>query len=139
MKHRQRIASRAWAIAGIGLALTAPALADPCHAPLPPARSTFGGPVTYIVDGDGLCVGEAQGGIEVRLGDFNAPELREPGGAEAKAALAELTLGKTVECIACVGARGRCRSYDRVIATCTLNGVPLGDLMRARGIKEGGR
>lgn len=119
--------------------LVTPALADPCEAPLPPAHSTFGGTVSHVIDGDGLCVGDHLGGVEVRLGDFDAPELRERGGPEAKQALSDIALGKTVECIACVGARGRCRSWDRVIATCTLDGRALGDLMRERGIEEGGR
>lgn len=111
------------------------ALADPCNAPLPPPHSQFGGVVDYIVDGDGLCVS----GIEVRLGDFNAPELREPGGKEAKAALTEIALGKHVDCVSCLGARSRCRSYDRVIATCALGGRTLGEMMRDKGVAEGGR
>lgn len=30
-------------------------------------------------------------------------------------------------------------TYDRVIATCSMDGKRLGDLMRERGIEEGGR
>mgnify|MGYP001417497457 CR=1 FL=1 len=126
--------------ATVAALIASPALADPCEAPLPKPGATFSGPVTYIVDGDGLCVGEAQGGIEVRLGDFNAPELNGPGGAEAKAALRRIAFGKSVTCTPCEGARNpnKCVSYDRVIATCRLNGKRLGDLMRAAGIQEGG-
>ncbi|MCP5433065.1 MAG: nuclease [Alphaproteobacteria bacterium] len=117
----------------MSLAFTTCALADPCEAPLPKKGETFSGPVTYIVDGDGLCVGEEQGGIEVRLADFRAIELNDPGGREAKAALTRIAFGKTVSCVA-----GK-HSWDRVVARCTLNGEGLGDLMRAAGIPEGGR
>lgn len=109
------------------------AWADPCHAPLPPRGATFGGAVSYIVDGDGLCVGQAEGGIEVRLSDFRAPELRQAGGREAKAALAAITSGQHVDCVA-LG-----HSYDRVVAACSIDGRALGDLMRDAGIAEGGR
>jgi micrococcal nuclease len=115
------------------LLCASPAIADPCEAPLPPSGTEFSGPVTYIVDGDGLCVGREQGGIEVRLADFYAAELREPGGEAAKAALARIAMGKEVTCVA-----GK-KSYDRTIAVCKLGGQPLGDLMRAAGVPEGGR
>lgn len=111
---------------------TTAAIADPCEAPLPAKGTPFAGVVTYIVDGDGLCVGEDQGGIEVRLADFNAIELKAPGGKEAKEALRTLTFGKRVECVA-----GK-KSYDRTVAACTLDGKRLGDLMRAAGVPEGG-
>lgn len=121
-------------IAILPLALTfaiiGPALADPCEAPLPPPGEEFSGAVTYIVDGDGLCVGSDNGGIEVRLADFNAIELRDPGGPEAKATLARIAFGKTVACVA-----GH-KSYDRTVARCVLDGRSLGDLMREAGQAE---
>lgn len=122
------------------LMAASPALADPCDTPLPGAGAVFSGPVTYIVDGDGLCVGHSQGGIEVRLGDFDAPELGKPGGAGAKEALRRIAFGKSVTCRPCEGARNpnRCISHDRIIATCRLDGKRLGDLMRQAGIREGG-
>ncbi len=116
--------------------------ADPCKAipdrgPMPAylrPGATFAGPVAYIIDGDGLCVATGSGAwVEVRLADFYAPELAEAGGREAKATLAKITQGRRVEC----GAQHR--SYDRVVAVCTLQGVSLGDKMRAAGIAPGGR
>ncbi len=91
-----------------------------------------------VVDGDGLVL---ETGHEIRLGDFNAPELNQPGGREAKQALTDIAYGQSLACTPCEGARnpGRCTSYDRIIATCRLNGQRLGDLMRDRGIAEGGR
>lgn len=117
----------------LSIITAAPAFADPCEAALPASGTPFAGEVTYIVDGDGLCVGRDQGGIEVRLADFYAPELGDAGGPEAKQALSTIALGKRAECVA-----GK-RSYDRTIARCTINGKPIGDLMRAAGIPEGGR
>lgn len=112
------------------------ALADPCEGRLPARGVTFSGVVRYVGDGDGLCVGpegQPDRWIEVRLGDFYAPELHERGGARAKRRLESLVLGKPLVCRA-----GR-RSYDRVIGYCTLGGRPLGQLLRAAGGSEGGR
>jgi endonuclease YncB( thermonuclease family) len=114
-------------------ASTTAALADPCEAPLPAKGTPFAGVVTYIVDGDGLCVGPLPDkAIEVRLADFNAPEWNREGGKEAKAALTRIAMGKHVECTA-----GE-KTWDRTAARCTLDGRPLGDLMRAAGVPEGG-
>jgi endonuclease YncB( thermonuclease family) len=136
------------AIAALAVALGVvvwprPAHADPCTAPLPStAGAEFGGVVRYVGDGDSLCVGPQRGGgetwIEVRLADFDAPEMREPGGRAARAALVGVAMGREIRCVATPGRSGRVRSYDRVIATCRLGGRRLGDLMRAAGVREGG-
>ena len=57
----------------------------------------FQGPVSYVGDGDGLCIAlgpDPSRWVEVRLADFYAPELREPGGRQAKATLDRLTAGR---------------------------------------------
>ncbi len=120
-----------------------PAFADPCEASLPTqVGAEFSGVVRYIVDGDGLCVGPANGGgstwIEVRLMDFNAPELREQGGQEARQTLRRLVFGQRVDCVVTRGRAGSTTSYDRTHAVCRLGGQRLGDLMRAAGVNEGG-
>lgn len=128
------------------LAMAAPslALADPCKAipdngPLPTylhRGAKFSGRVVYIGDGDSLCVATglaADTWVEVRLADFYAPEIREPGGAEAKATLSRLTFGRTLTCQA-----GK-RSYDRVIAVCYRDNRSVGELMREAEVREGGR
>jgi len=126
------------AAAGAALTLMAsPAPAAPrpdrCEAPLPRPGSSFGGVVDHVMDGDSICVRTASGLVEVRIADFNAPELKQAGrGARAKAAMKAIALGRRVECLA------DHRSYDRMVSVCRLNGVSLGDRMRAAGIEEGG-
>lgn len=121
------------------LSVASRASADPCKAPLPPYGSTFSGPVVYVGDGDSLCVATFPGRerdpgtwVEVRVADFYAPELHEPGGEQAKRALERLSMGRRASCIA-----GK-RSYDRVVADCQIAQRDIGDAMRRAGIAEGG-
>jgi micrococcal nuclease len=119
------------------LALSASAaLADPCDGPLPHKGEHFSGTVRYIGDGDSFCVGKTgdpKEWIEVRLADFYAPELHDPGGEAAKLSLSKIAYDKPVECVA-----GK-QSYDRVVARCTVQGFSIGDVMRRAGVKQGGR
>lgn len=126
------------------LFLCAPAVAfaDPCEGPLPRnAGAEFSGVVRYVGDGDSLCVGNSSDPstwIEVRLADFNAPELHAQGGEAAKDALEHLAMGQNAQCVATRGRNGRVVSYDRVIATCRIGGRRIGDALRAAGAREGG-
>ena len=52
--------------------------------------------VTRVVDGDTFIVQGPEGRDRVRLRLLNAPEMDEPGGPEAKAALEKQLLGKRV-------------------------------------------
>lgn len=116
--------------------LPAPALADPCEGALPRPGSRFTGVVRHVIDGDGLCVGPAgmpDRWIEIRLGDFYAPELREQGGPAARDRLKALTRGRRIGCVA------DHRSYDRIVAICTIGGRSIGTLLREQGGREGGR
>lgn len=130
-------------IAALILLYCSPALADPCKAipdrgPMPGylhLGATFSGPVTYVGDGDSMCVAvgpSTDDWVEVRLADFYAPELHSPGGARAKATLERIAKGKRATCVA-----GR-RTYDRVAARCTIGGGSIGDQMRRLGVAEGG-
>lgn len=126
------------------LALAGPALADPCEAKVTgyKAGQMITGMVRYVGDGDGLCVGQSRDPntwVEVRLADFMAPELNDPGGRAAKATLTRLAAGREAVCTVRRGRNGRTYSYDRVIASCTIKGRSLADLLRAAGVKEGGR
>lgn len=105
---------------------SAAAHADPCTAPLPTQiGDVFAGSVRYVGDGDSLCIGATQNPstwIEVRLADFDAPELHQPGGREAKERLTRLALGRHARCTVTRGRYGRARSYDRVISVCRIGG-----------------
>lgn len=133
---------RIWLAAICFAALPTLAWADPCEGALPRrAGETFSGQVRYIGDGDSLCVGNSSDPatwIEVRLADFDAPELHADGGRAAKAALERLAMGQDARCVATRGRNGRVVSYDRVIATCRIGGRRLGDALRAAGAREGG-
>jgi hypothetical protein len=125
-----------------GVFAPALALADPCTAPLPHKEgATFSGTVRYVGDGDGLCVGtsaDPSTWIEVRLGDFNAPELHSPEGPAAKRALERIAFGQPAVCTVVRGRNGRTTSHDRVIAVCQVRGRRLGNTLRAAGVVEGG-
>jgi endonuclease YncB( thermonuclease family) len=56
------------------------------------------GQVTHVVDGDSLYLqtGAGTAPLEIRLAGIDAPEGCQPGGADAKTALAGFVLGKTV-------------------------------------------
>lgn len=133
---------RPFVITAAMLALPTVAYADPCEGQLPSrAGQEFSGIVRYVGDGDSLCVGrttDPSEWIEVRLADFDAPELSEPEGRRSKEALSRLVGGREVVCTAERGRSGRVISHDRVIATCRLNGQAIGALLRARGAPEGG-
>ena len=124
------------------LLLPTAARADPCEGRLPSrAGQTFSGLVRYIGDGDSLCVGRSSDPatwIEVRLSDFDAPELNRAGGREARDLLSRTVRGRVLGCVAVRGRSGRVIVYDRVIAACRLDGAGVGDLLRAAGGHEGG-
>lgn len=126
----------------IMLLTPSPARADPCEGSLPsqPGQQ-FSGLVRYVGDGDGLCVGNSADPntwIEVRLADFDAPELHSPDGRRSKAFLEQVALGQTVSCEARRGRSGRVIVFDRVIAVCRVGGRSIGDLLRSLHAPEGG-
>ena len=127
----------------LSLAAGTCALADPCTAipdkgPLPAylaKGAAFSGPVTYVGDGDSLCIGlgvSPDRWVEVRLADFYAPELNAAYGQSAKQALEKVVRGQRLNCVA------DHRSYDRVVAVCRVGAKSVGDLLRAAGAAEGG-
>lgn len=117
--------------------------ADPCEADLPTkAGASFSGAVRYVGDGDSLCVGQGAKGedwIEVRLADFDAPELSTQAGRKAKDILAREVMGKQASCTVTKGRSGKTTTYDRVLAVCRIGGATIGDILRRAGAPEGGR
>jgi endonuclease YncB( thermonuclease family) len=117
--------------------------ADPCKAipdrgPIPSylhQGARLSGPVIYVGDGDSLCIAVGQGPanwVEIRLADFYAPELHSPAGPAAKAKLKNIAMGRNADCIATH------RSYDRMVATCRIDGHSIREMLKASGIVEGG-
>ena len=133
--NRIVIASIIFGLAAMGSAGAARADQSPCLGALPRPGMTFGGTVHAVLDGDTICVSEKpyfKTWVKIRLADFNAPELDRPGGGAAQAALGEIAKGKKVVCV------GRGRSFDRVVARCTIVKKSLGAFMREAGIEQGG-
>jgi len=132
-----------WLGVSLLVATATPASADPCEGELPRrAGQVFTGVVRYVGDGDSLCVGSSTNPrewVEVRLADFDAPELHALRGELAKSALTRIALHRPVTCTAGRGRSGRVVVFDRVIARCLIRGVSIGDLMRETGVREGGR
>jgi hypothetical protein len=108
---------RSLLIVAAALAFPSLAFADPCEGALPRRSGEhFSGVVRYVGDGDGLCVGRSDDPatwIEVRLADFNAPELSAEGGRAGKAMLERIAIGRNAQCVAGGGRSNRVVSYDR--------------------------
>lgn len=89
-------------------------LASPAWALDGPAR---------VVDGDTIVIARER----IRIQNFNAPEMNQPGGPQAKARMEALTRGKVVHC------DGKARDrYARLVARCEVDGVDLGKALRSR-------
>lgn len=133
------LAPLAFMIMSAGIARADPCRAIPDHGSAPaylqPGRS-FSGPVVRVLDGDSMCVALGNSPsqwVEVRLVDFYAAELGSSGGPAAKAALESVALGKVADC------KAGPQSYDRVVSACRIGGKAVGDVLRAKGVPEGGR
>ncbi len=132
-----------WLLIGAALLLAPTAArADPCEGRLPErVGEPFAGIVRYVGDGDSLCLGnttDPAAWIEVRLSDFDAAELHSPAGRADRERLIRVVGRRWLDCTAVRGRNGRVIVYDRVVASCRLNGRPVGDLLRAAGGREGG-
>lgn len=128
----------------IAMALPGLALADPCEADVTrlQAGQVITGTVRYVGDGDSICLGstaDPASWIEIRLENWFAPELHDPGGAQAKASMASVAEGRAATCVVRRGRNGRSYSYDRVFATCSIGGRDLAALLQRAGGRQGGR
>lgn len=113
--------------------------ADPCAAQIGPpiigwARAVDGD--TLVLTGQPLAAGQPLGlayhKARIRLRNFNAPELSDPGGTAAKQALESLVEGYEVTCLPV--ARDK---YARWVASCSTADTPdLAAAMKAMGITQ---
>jgi endonuclease YncB( thermonuclease family) len=78
-----------------------------------------------IVDGDTLELA----GTKVRLWGIDAPELKQPGGAEAKAYLAEMAAKGAVAC-----EKVSTDFYGRDVSVCKAGGIDLAAALVAAGL-----
>ncbi|RRN64659.1 nuclease [Caulobacter sp. 602-1] len=119
------------------------AAADPCEAPVSGYRpgQRVSAPIIYVGDGDSFCLAlgrDPSQWLEIREARWFAPELHDLGGREAKRAMDRL-VGRRATCTVERGHNGQTQSYDRVIAACTVDGLPIAEHMRRAGIAPGGR
>lgn len=86
------------------------------------------------IDGDTLrCANIEQANGRVRLARIDAPEMREPGGREAKAALAAMLTGpvrcKPVDALPDTKEFEKQDLFGRIVARCRVRGRDLGKAM----------
>ena len=95
---------------------------------LEPALSTEKGSIiegqARVIDGDTIEVA----GVRVRLNGVAAPELREPGGVEAKTFLEALLTTKTIRC-----SLSGVSSYNREVGVCWSGTTDIGAAIIASG------
>jgi endonuclease YncB( thermonuclease family) len=83
----------------------------------------FYGTPDRIIDGDTLVLQ----GQKIRLWGVDAPEMSDKAGPASKSALEALTAGKRILCI-----DTGTRSYERIVAICTVDGVDIGAILIQR-------
>ena len=99
-------------------------------AAVPALAAPLQGKVTKVFDGDSLLFQPAGGGkpIEVRLKDIDAPEIRQPGGTEARDYLQEVVKDKTVTVDT-----GPADAYGRVLGVLTVDEMNFNQRLVAEG------
>ena len=97
----------------------------------PPAKASWSGLVTYVVDGDTVRVRPPGGGkpVSIRLDGIDAPEICQAFGTASRDALMRRVLGKRVKVYG-----KRHDDYGRLLARIELNGDDTGQWMVARGL-----
>ena len=128
---------RAIIIAGFALAASAGAAqaSEACSAPAPAVGVEVHGPVLHVLDGNHLCValGETPDKwLEVELPDAGLTKASSNPDDSPRGTLMSVAFAQNVTC------RIVDRAEDRVVASCTLDGQPLGDLaLRPQAISTG--
>ena len=93
------------------------------------ASSAAAEQVVRVKDGDSLVVASAGREVDVRLAGIDAPELRQPRGSEARAALESMVGGREVT-LQLVGGD----AYRRVVAHVLVDGVDVNAELVRRGL-----
>ena len=93
------------------------------------AASAAAEQVVRVKDGDSLVVASAGREVDVRLAGIDAPELRQPRGSEARAALESMVGGREVT-LQLVGGD----AYRRVVAHILVDGVDVNAELVRRGL-----
>ena len=96
--------------------------------PRPDAQPTVSGTVTRVIDGDTIEVQLSSGPIRVRLNSIDTPEMDQPWGPQAQAALALRVNGKRVDLEPVAQDR-----YDRLVAVVLLDGENINAWMVQQG------
>ncbi len=86
-------------------------------------------PVLHVRDGDSLVIAAGGQEVDVRLAGVDAPEFKQPGGDEARAALVNLVNGREVE-LELVGSD----KYRRMVAVVSVGGVNVNAEMVRMGL-----
>lgn len=96
-----------------------------------PAKATWSGVVSYVVDGDTVHVRSPGGGkpVSIRLDGIDAPEICQAFGPASRDALMRRVLGKRVKVYG-----KRHDDYGRLLARIELNGEDTGQWMVAHGL-----
>ena len=100
-----------------------------CAAAAPPAAGTVHGAVSRVTDGDSLWLAPpGQREVEVRLRDIDAPEICQVWGAEARLALEQRVLGRTV--VLRISGRD---AHGRTLGDVLVDGVSVGPALVEQG------
>jgi micrococcal nuclease len=120
---------RATIIAGFVLAVSAGGAqaGEACGAPAPAVGTEVHGPVLHILDGNHLCValGETPDTwLEIELPDARLTKASDNPDGNPRGALMSVAFAQNITC------RIVDRAAHGAVATCSLDGRPLGDLAR---------
>lgn len=114
-------------IAAAALAFaSSPVEGGPCRGAAAQAGAVVAGVVLHVIDGERLCLADGptvDRWVEMRLSAGDLRTIADDDRSGAKAALMGAAFGKKLSC------RVEGVTAGRAVASCTLNGAPLADLM----------
>ena len=128
---------RAIIIAGFALAVSAGAAqaSEACRAPAPAIGTEVHGPVLHVLDGNHLCIAlgdTPDKWLEVELPDAGLVRASSNAGDNPRGALMSVAFAQNITC------RIVDRATTGAVASCSLDGQPLGDLaLKPQAISTG--